>query len=145
MPTVDFFTNCWERDYREVLSPSFMRDKAAKFDYPFRSLIVTVNNVTNPANVKQAAEEAIARGDVDRVVFVEEGLPSALQICGLTEADMGEVKNFTNFYLVMMTCTDADYIVNCAADIDLEQRFDWITPALDKVESNKQYLVANPS
>lgn len=144
MATIDFFTNCWERDYREVLSPGFIRRKADQFDYQFRHLIVTVNNVADNADAKSLAHAAIKRSEVDEVVFVNEALPSALEICGLTDDDLGRVRHFTSFYLVMVTCTNADYIVNCAADIDMDRPLDWISPAAEMLENNEEYLVANP-
>ena len=145
MITVDFFTNCWERDYREVLGTNLVQIKAAQFRYPFRNVCVTINNVNDIMDARKLAEQAIHNGYIDRAIFVEDALPGALKTCGLKDAQLGRVRHFTSFYLVMMTCTDADYILNCAADIDLAEPYDWISSAIEKLEDNLWYIVANPA
>jgi hypothetical protein len=142
---VDFFVNCFERDYREVLSDGFVRRKAARFNHPFRRLIVTINNVNDLSDAKRLADAALAAGHLDRVLYVREELPRALKQCGLTERSLRRVIHFLDFLLVTVTSTDADYVAHCSADVEQDTVFDWITPAIEQLRSNERYLVANPS
>lgn len=144
MLSVDFLTNCYERDYREVLSAGFVRRMVEPMQFAFRRIIVVINNVDDRAHATGLADAAVARGDIDRYAIVEDLLPQSLETCGLSLDDLGSVKCFTDFLLVTATCTDADYIVHFDPDVFLLGAYDWVSPGIEKLQSDSGLLVVNP-
>ena len=144
-PSVDAFVDCWEADYRTVLTPGFLRNKMIQHQFPFRKLCITVNNVNNELEARRLADNCVARGDADEIIFVKDALPEALALCGLAERSLGPVRHFTDFLLVTVSATDADFVFHCSSNVTLSRPFDWITEATQKLLSEKQLVVANPS
>jgi hypothetical protein len=142
---VSLFVNCFERDYRQVLASGFMRAKAGQFQYPFRRVVVTLNNILDPVAARALAQEAVARGEIDEFVEVASMLPKALELCGLKYSDLGVVRHYMDFALVAVTHAVPDYLLYCCAEVDLVAPFDWVSDAVEKLEADPTFLVANPS
>jgi hypothetical protein len=142
---VCLFVNCFERDYRQVLAPGFMQAKASQFQFPFRKVVVTLNNITDSDFAISLAREAVARGEIHEFIQVAEALPEALERCGLTLRELGVVRHYIDFALVAVTRAAPDYLLYCCAEVDLVSPFDWVSEAVAKLEANRSLLVANPS
>ncbi|RFC42447.1 MAG: hypothetical protein DVB28_001891 [Verrucomicrobia bacterium] len=142
---ISLFVNCFERDYRQVLAPGFINAKAALFRYPFTRRVVTINNVADRADALKRAGEAVKRREIDGFLEVDKMLPAALEICGLQARQLGPVRHYTDFALVAVVNAAPGFLLHCCAEVDLVEAFDWITPALEKLQSNPQYLIANPA
>ncbi len=142
---VCLFVNCFERDYRQVLAPGFMRAKARQFRFPFAKVVVTLNNITDLDSAVLLAREAVARGEIDEFIKVAEALPEALEKCGLTLRELGVVHHYIDFALVAVTRAAPDYLLYCCAEVDLVSPFDWVSGAVAKLEADSGLLVANPS
>ena len=144
-PRASLFVNCFERDYRQVLSPGFMQAKAAQFNYAFNRIVVTINNVNDRQNAFRSARAAVARREIDQFLEVEHCLPRALEVCGLKPQQLGRVRHYIDFALVAVVNAAPDYLLYCCAEVDLLHGGDWITPAVEKLESEPRFLIANPS
>jgi hypothetical protein len=142
---VSLFVNCFERDYRQVLGPGFMRMKSNQFRFPFEKVIVTLNNIADTASAVALAKEAVGRREIDEYIEVAEALPNALEKSGLSLRDLGLVRHYMDFALVAVTCAAPGYLLYCCAEVDLITPFDWVTDAVAKMESDSRILVANPS
>lgn len=142
---VSLFVNCFERDYRQVLAPGFMQAKARQFLFPFRRVVVTLNNISDPAAAVVLAQQAVARGEINEFVEVAKVLPEALRVCGLKTSDLGMVRHYLDFALVAVTHAVPDYVLYCCAEVDLVTPFDWISEAVKKLAADPTLLVANPS
>jgi hypothetical protein len=142
---VSLFVNCFERDYRQVLALGFMRAKASQFQYPFKRVVVTLNNIQDPVAARVLAQEAVARAEIDEFVEVASALPKALEVCGLKQSDLGVVRHYMDFALVAVTHAVPDYLLYCCAEVDLVTPFDWVSDAVKKLEADPKFLVANPS
>ena len=143
--SVSFFVNCFERDYRKVLSPGFIKAKALQFRYPFIRRVVTINNVKNRQDALTLAQAAIKRGEIDLYLEVEKELPAALTQCGLSIDKLHLIRHYIDFALVAVVAAQDGYLLYCAPEVDLLQPFDWISPALHKLNGNPDFLVANPT
>lgn len=142
---VSLFVNCFERDYRDVLSPGFMSAKAAQFRFPFARVVVTLNNIADPTCAVALASDAVRRREIDSYIQVAEALPEALATCGLGFSDLGVVRHYMDFALVAVTRAVPGYLLYCCAEVDLLTPFDWISDAVAKLAGNRDILVVNPS
>jgi hypothetical protein len=122
-----------------------MRAKAAQFHYAFKRIIVTINNVNDRRNALRLAEAAVARQEIDRFLEVEHCLPRALEVCGLKPQQLGRVRHYIDFALVAVVNAAPDYLLYCCAEVDLLHGGDWVTPALQKLEDEPRFLIANPA
>ena len=145
MSDVELFVNCFERDYRQVLSEGFMRGKARSMRHEFARIVLTINNVEDRQNASRLAIQAVERGEVSAFLFVADELPRALECCGLTLRDLGRVRHYIDFALVAVCCAETEFLLYCCAEVEMEQPADWITPAREKLRTNPLLLVANPA
>jgi hypothetical protein len=145
MESVDLFVNCFERDYRQVLADGFMRQKARALCYGFSRVVVSINNVNDRGEAERLAVGAVKRGEISSFVFVADALPNALESCGLTLHNLGRVRHYVDFALVAIHAAEAEFLLYCCAEVEMEQPCDWVTPAIEKLRSNPLLLVANPA
>lgn len=145
MGDVDFYVNCFERDYRLVLAEGFMQQKTRAMCRNFARVVVTINNVQDPQDATRLALKAVERGEISTFLFVADALPKALEQCGLTLRSLGRVRHYVDFALVAVATAQAEFLVYCCAEVEMEQPMDWITPAIEKLKSNPLLLVANPA
>lgn len=145
MPDVDLVVNCFERTYRAVLGGESLSEIAAENRFAFASRTALINNVEDRADAERLAQAAVARGAIDRFVFVADRLDEALSRTGIAPADLGPVPYFTDWALVAVTLEGPDWMLHWDADARLEQPADWITPAIELMERDPRILVANPN
>lgn len=145
MPDVDLVVNCFERTYRDVLRGDLLNEIAAENRFAFACRTVLINNVEDPADAARLAEAVVARGAIDRFVFVVDRLDEALARTGLTRADLGRVLHYSDAPLVAATLPGPSWIAYWDADVHLREPVDWITPAVDLMERDRRVLAANPN
>ena len=145
MSDVDLVVNCFERTYRDVLDANLLDRIAADNRFGFASRTVLINNVDDRDDAQRRAKAAVARGAIDRFVFVADRLDDALARTGLTRADLGPVPYFTDWALVAVTLDGPDWMLHWDADARLEEPVDWITPAIELMERDRRVLIANPN
>lgn len=145
MGDVDLYVNCFERDYRQVLACGFMQNKARSMCRDFSRVVVTINNVVDRTDAARLALKAVERGEISTFLFVADVLPKALEKCGLTPRDLGRVRHYLDFALVAVATAEAEFLLYCCAEVEMEQPGDWITPAIEKLNGNPLLLVANPA
>jgi len=138
---VDFVVNCYERTYRDVLRPGFVRDLAAQQKYPFASVTVLINNVGDPSDAERLARAC----DVDRVLFVADQLEGALHRTGLSHRHLRRLGHFTDCCLVAVTLDGPEWLCYWDADAALREPHDWITPSLGYAASHPEVAVLNPN
>jgi hypothetical protein len=122
-----------------------MSAKAVQFRHGFERVMVTVNNVEDISHARSLAREAVKRGEITGFLEVAQCLPAALEVCGLSFKQLGVVRHYLDFALVAVTQAAPGYLLYCCAEVDLAKPCDWITPAIEKLQSDPQYLVANPA
>jgi hypothetical protein len=145
MADVDFYVNCFERDYRQVLSEGFMRKKVRSMCREFARVVVTINNVKDRPDATRLGLKAVERGEISTFLFVADALPKALERCGLSLRCLGRVRHYIDFALVAVASAEAEFLLYCCAEVEMEQPQDWVTPAIDKLHANPLLLVANPA
>ena len=123
---VNFFVNCFERDYRDVLAPGFMENKAAQFQYPFERRVVTINNVIDREAALDLARKAVQRKEIDSFLEVARELPRALKTCGIPDRELGKVRHYIDFALVAVAAAAPDFLLYCCAEVELSRPMDWI-------------------
>jgi hypothetical protein len=145
MADVDFYVNCFERDYRQVLSEGFMQRKVRSMCRDFARVVVTINNVADRQDATRLALKAVERGEISTFLFVADALPKALEKCGLSLGSLGRVRHYIDFALVAVASAQAEFLLYCCAEVEMEQPMDWVTPAIAKLCENPLLLVANPA
>jgi hypothetical protein len=145
MAEVDLVVNCFERTYRDVLTPGFFPRLAAQNRHRFARRTAIVNNVVDRAAAQASADTVIDAGELDTVYFVEDRLDKALERTGLTRADLGRIPYFSDFALVAVTLEGPDWILHCDAEVELRAPADWIVRSLELMARDARVLVANPT
>lgn len=145
MPDVDLVVNCFERTYRAVLGGELLKEIAAQNCFAFASRTVLINNVADRAEAQRLGDAAVARGAIDRFVFVADHLDDALARTGLMRTDLGRVLHYSDAPLVAAALPGASWLLYWDADVRLREPIDWIDPAIALMERDPRVLVANPN
>ncbi len=143
--SVDLVVNCYERTYREVLVPGFFAAKAADQRHAFAMRTALINNVADRSDAERRAQALVASGEIDRYVFVADHLDHALEVTGLTRAELGRIPYFTDFALVAVSIAGPAWMLHVDAEVRMQRPLDWIGPAIELMDRDARVLVANPN
>jgi hypothetical protein len=141
---VDLVVNTFERSYRDVLRGGVLRDIAEQNRFPFARRVVLVNNVDDPAHVRELAQPLLDSDEIDELRFVADLLPAAMSITGITERDLGRLRHYTDCAITAIALPGSPWLLYWDADVRLDHPFDWITPAIDAMDADPRIVVANP-
>lgn len=144
IPAVDLAINCFERTYRKVLAPGFIRDIVEQNCFPFRHVTLLLNNIDQPDEAKRMAQQLLASREITQFFFVEDHLDQALDKTGLTRPQLGKLPFYSDWALVALTVPGSDWMVHWDADVHLDEPADWITPSLQLIARDPSVAIANP-
>lgn len=161
LPSVTFATTVWEKDWKHVLlDTQYLRVRQIQNQcFPFSEHLLVINNVLDLAAVKKVACELIERQVITRFVVAEELAEQAMTFFQLQRSDfrMGadaalyESVNHDWIYynalgpLSAIYACESDYLLYLTGDVRLDRPIDWVGAALEKMEQNNLYKVANPT
>jgi hypothetical protein len=143
---VDFVVNCYERTYRDVLTPGLVSGLAASQRFTFAAVTVLINNVDDRDDAKALAEELLsADPGVTRVEFVADHLAYALACTGLNRRRMRRLPHFSDCCLVATSLVGPEWLCYWDADATLQEPCDWVTPTLEYMAAHADVAVGNPN
>ena len=145
MPLCTFVTNVYQRTYQSTLVPGRLEQMISAHQMHFAERLLVINNVQDRAHATELAQDAVRRRALDRFVFVEDELSTALDRCGLRLQDLGQLRHFTDWALVELCAASTDYLLHEDAEVDLVRPGAWVAPALARMTAAPELLIANPS
>lgn len=160
LPKVTFATTVWEKDWRQVLlDPDYLRVKQiGNHCFEFAEKLLVINNVKDVAEVVQVAERLVADGVLTRYVVVDEIVSDVLSCMDLKRSDFTVGKD-AHLYegvnpdwiyynalgpLSAIYAAKGEYLLYLTGDVRLDDPFEWIDEAIDKMENHPTFKVANP-
>lgn len=159
LPTVTFATAVYEKDWRQILlDPDFLRiKKIENHCFPFAERLLIINNVEDVELVKGIATRLIEEGILTRFIVTSEISNQVFSFFRLNASDFSssryahiwpEVTDEWLFYnalapLAAIYACQSDYLLYCTGDVWLDRKADWINSAIELMENNSQYKVAN--
>lgn len=144
LPQVDLVVNCFERTYRDVLAPGFFCQVVRDCQFRFAQRTVLLNNIEDMEHALRMAEERISMGEIDRFFLVEDLLPEALRMVGMTRRELGRLAHYSNWAFAALVVPGSDYMVHWDAEIRMVQPFNWIEPSMRLMQADSRIAVANP-
>jgi hypothetical protein len=141
---VDLCVNCYQRTYRDVLTPGFFATLQSDHGRRFARRTAIVNNVEDRADVEARAVRLRDAGELDAWFFVEDHIAAALGRTGLTASDLGRAPYFTDWGLVLATAPGPDWVLHCDPEVRMQHPCDWVTPSIELMDSDRRVMVANP-
>ncbi|MFW5887138.1 MAG: hypothetical protein ACOCUL_05210 [Bacteroidota bacterium] len=142
---VTFETKCYENDWEFLLKAGRLQKMIEYCDYPFEKRVLYINNVSDLALVKKSADKCINKNIIDSYVVVEDYAKETLSHFNLTiDSFKGgyyySIQELTGIYLC-----ETEYLLHFSGDTIMRGKSPWINQALQKLEENPQFLLANPS
>jgi hypothetical protein len=142
--SVTFATSCWERDWEILLKTKFLQNKIERNTFDFSKKTLIINNVADREKVEEHAKKAVDDKVLTDYFFVEDHIDQALNYFELTKEALGKGYNYSNHELVSIYLCQTNYLVFFTGDTRLNEKVNWITPAIAKFEETSSYKVANP-
>ena len=143
--SVTFATNVWENDWQAILTTDRLGQSVKRCGFSFADRLLMINNVSDMAAVRRAADSAVEAGTITRVVAVDEHAEAALQMAGLTRAGLDKGYLYSIPPLVgLLQCRTA-YFLYFTGDtiVAPDAPPDWLDRALDLLEARPDVKAVN--
>jgi hypothetical protein len=145
MPSIDFCTQCYERDWQFILSPGWLSSLTERCEHRFATRRLIINNVNDRRQVTDAATAAVARGEIDEFHFADDHIERALTIARLDKEAFGQRYYFSTGPLTSVFLSQADYLLHFTGDAYMTRAGGWIDAAVAEMDNDKSLLAANPT
>jgi hypothetical protein len=144
-PSLTFETKCYENDWQFLLKAGRLRQMIESCEYPFAERILYINNVENIALVKKYADKCVGKSIIDSYKVVDEFAEIALAAFNINKETFKggyyySIQELTGIYLCK-----TKYLLHFSSDSLMRLKKPWIKDAIDKMEEDNRFLVANPS
>jgi hypothetical protein len=143
--TVTLATNCWERDWQDILTTDRLELLASRNCHHFTERILTINNVSDPERVRAHAEEAVKLGRIDRYLRTEDYADETLRHFELTLEDFRGGYNYSIAPLVALLQCRSKYLLYFTGDCIPSAANAWIDKALAVFSDDPRVKAANLS
>lgn len=159
VPSVSFATNCWERDWQQILlDPHYLAQRQiANHLFPFKEKILIINNVNDLPAVCHAAQKKVDEGVLTRFVVAEKIAHDVLIFFQLKREDFRPGRDAYLYHnvnadwiyynaigpLAAIYLAQSDYLLYLTGDVRLDEPIEWIDQALFLMEKDSRYKVAN--
>ncbi len=141
---VDLCVNCYERTYRQVLTPGFFPGLIAEHRHGFARRTAIINNVADRAHAEGLAEGLRRSGELDAWYFVNDHLAGAMERTGVTDVELSPAPHFTDWGLVLVTLPGPDLILHCDPEVRMREPYDWVKPSVALLGRDRRVMIANP-
>jgi hypothetical protein len=141
---VTFETKCYEKDWNVLLLTNRLMNMISYNSFPFKEKILYINNVNDPVLVSEYAEKLVNQGIITSYVVVDDYANEALDYFGIMKESFRGGYYYSIAELVSIYLCKTEYLVHFSSDSILAKPFDWVTPAILKMNSNPSVKVANP-
>ena len=142
---IALIVNCYERTWRGAVSPGRFEEIQIQNGRIFSERVLLVNNVNDPQLVAQAARSTLARGEIQRLLFVSDYIQQGLRVYGLNENILRSHPYFLDWGLVLPLATGCEWIVFWDPEVNLENAHDWISPSVTYMQEHPNVLCASPA
>lgn len=144
LPQVDLVINCYERTYRDVLSPGFFPRIAESCRFTFARHVALLNNIQDIESARRLGENRKSDGEIQQYFRVEDYLEEALRTTGLRRSDLKNIPHYSNWALVALIIPGSEFMVHWDAEIRMAEPYNWIEPSLRLMRADPRIAVANP-
>lgn len=152
LPSVTFATSVWEHDWRHILlTDDYLKTKQIEnHRFQFAERLLVINNVVNPDQAKSAAEVKIKEGVLSNTVVADDVACEVLKLFHLARPDFKSERDNSNWLyfnalapLTAIYAAKSEYLLYMTGDSRLDKPVQWIPKALQKLQGNSAYKVAN--
>lgn len=143
-PAVDLAVNCYERTYRDVLAPGYLRGIAEQNRFDFAGVYVVINNVDSRDDAMARADALVGSGEITGYEFVADHLDEALRAARLRRRALGSRPYFVDYALAMALVGTSPYLLGWDAEVRLEQPADWVTGGVALLEERSDVFSCAP-
>lgn len=136
--SVGLITNVYERTYRSVLEPGYLRRIVDSQRRAVDEVIVLVNNVRDEDDARARAEASVQAGEITGYAFVSDYLEEALRAAAVSRRSLGKRPYLVDFGLVMPHVLKTHWLLGWDAETQLVNPQNWIDPGLDVLKSDSR-------
>lgn len=138
--SVGLVTNVYQRTYRSVLEPGYMRGIVSSQGRDLDEVVVLINNVDDEADARDRAESRVQAGEISGFAFVADHLEDALRARKVSRRSLGKRPYLVDFGLVMPHVLRTRWLLGWDAETRLVQPRNWIDPGLDLMADDLRVL-----
>ena len=142
---VTFETKVWEKDWDLIMKTPFLRRTIERCGDLISRRVLYINNVNNPQQVIQAANQLVAKGSIDSWILVEQYAEQALSYFNLSKEKLGLGYYYSIAELVSIYLCETKYLLHFSGDATVLKGAskDWLAQGIKVLEENPQVVVFN--
>jgi len=142
---VTFETKVWEKDWDLIMKTPFLGRTIERCGDLISRRVLYINNVNNPQQVSQVANQLVAKGSIDSWILVEDYAEQALSYFNLTKEKLGVGYYYSIAELVSIYLCDTKYLLHFSGDATVVKGAskDWLAQGIKVLEDHPQVAVFN--
>jgi hypothetical protein len=143
---VTFEVKVYENDWKYILYGGYLEKLINNCNHDFYCKQLIINNVKNIDEVRKYAEKKIREGVIDKVIVVNEHETTVLNHFNLKKDSFEGGFYYSIAELTGIYFCETDYLLHFSSDSYVKNiGFDWIKLAVENLEKNEGFIVANPT
>lgn len=143
---VTFETKCYENDFQLMLNSNYLETMIERCNYKFDKKILFINNVSDINQVKTYANKSVSKGIINEFYVVEEYAQAALDFFKIDKESFLGGYYYSIAELVSIFLCKTEYLLHFSSDsMMLANSESWIDDAINIMNQNEKFIVANPT
>ncbi|WP_314506968.1 hypothetical protein [uncultured Microbacterium sp.] len=141
---VGLIVNVYERTYRDVLRPGFFAGISDQNRVRFAETFALINNVADLVDATARADALVSSGELTGFRIVAADVDRALRVAHLPRRVLRDRGYFLDYGLVMSVTGSSQFVLGWDAETQLAEDFDWVSPAVNLLNSEPRVFSAAP-
>lgn len=143
---VTFEIKVYENDWKYILYGNYLEKLINNCNHDFFSKQLIINNVQNVDKVLKYAKKKLSDGIIDKIIVVKEHETTVLNHFNIEKDSFNGGFNYSIAELTGIYFCETDYLFHFSSDSYVRSiGFDWIKKAVENLDKNNDFIVANPT
>ncbi|AOW08134.1 hypothetical protein [Flavobacterium gilvum] len=143
---VTFEIKVYENDWKYILYGNYLEKLINNCNHDFFLKQLIINNVNDVNEVLKYAEKKVTDGVIDKIIVVNSHEKIVLKYFNLEKDSFNGGFNYSIAELTGIYFCETDYLFHFSSDSFVNNiGFDWIKKAVENLEKDDRFIVANPT
>lgn len=145
MPSVSFFTQCYDKDYVYVLNEQRLTESINNCNFNFNEKVVVINISNDYKDILDRCNYLKSKNVITDYYLIEDYIKQICEFYQIEEKDFTNKKAFhINLYnLASIFLCKSDYLVFFTGDSVCTKKSNWILDSITILEKGSPYFITN--
>lgn len=139
-----FETKTWEKDWRFILQGNYLQTIIERCQTTFADRMLMINNVEDITAVKKAADKLVAKGVLNRYIYVADYADEVLAFFGIRKEDFKGGYYYSIAELTSLYLCETEFLLHFSGDALMRRSSkNWVDAGMEILRTNPKVLLVN--